>query len=204
MFWCGSHANLLLTLYQGWIQSTLVNRRPEICLAVATALSAMRQVRHPYILLGIYSYIILSALQVVRGSLRLNYTLPSSMLRRTLLRTSKGSTPNSFIISTMRFRFVEGFYTGEAVLTHWFRLSLNLDPYQLHQPKSRIYFLVLSLRIVSPFPLYPCLLCHHQSLPSPQNALTTKRSYHHRFRQKNLLPLESVPLTIHFMKIWPS
>ncbi len=63
----------------------------------------MRQVRHPRMLLGIFSYIILSGLQAVRGSLRLNYTLPSSVLRRTLPRTSKGSTPNSFIISITRF-----------------------------------------------------------------------------------------------------
>ena len=80
-----------------------------MCLAVATALSAMRQVRHPHTLLGLFSYVILSGLQVVRGSLRPDYTLPSNILRRTQPRTSKGSTPNHLIISIMRFRFVKGF-----------------------------------------------------------------------------------------------
>ena len=80
-----------------------------MCLAVATALSAMRQVRRLRVLLALSSYILLSGLQVVRGSLRPNYTLHSGVLRRTPLRTSKGTIPNNFIISIMRFRFVEDF-----------------------------------------------------------------------------------------------
>ena len=89
-----------------------------MCLAVATTLSAMRHVRRLRMLLALSSYILLSGLQVALGNLSPNYTLHSSVLRRTLLRTSKGRTPNIFIVSIMRFRFVEGFYTKEAVLTH--------------------------------------------------------------------------------------
>ena len=90
-----------------------------MCLAVATTLSAMRQVKHLRMRLVLSSYLLLSGPQVVCGNLHPNYTLPSSESRRTLLRTSKGSTPNNLPTSTMRFRFVEGsYYTEETVLTH--------------------------------------------------------------------------------------